>query len=386
MKASDSRLLREFVREVLKEDDTGGYGYVPTPGGGGFGGGMGYSSYGGSLKSIFVQPFIDAGKVIKASSAKALLRIKTLAKTAIETILTTMIPFLKSNYEHIFKVEQEQLKKLKDKYRDAFKGVDAAFTKDVMILSFMVSPQAFITTRLAMKAPEAVADMLDVLCVGNEGLSKYFDDLKKRLDAIDKDLKDDVSNYRVGSDGKMVPRNARGPYLTAKKRDLLKKAGIASGLARDGETIAEDVAPQQAKSAQQRKGEEVANTLRNPDVQKMLVSAPRVQEMQRDANALVQRLSTNVLAEASRVLSAQTLEDVQKIFGRPVEVPNLQELSPEDQQAAKDAVLSQVKTAAKDFYTKTIQADIEGLQRDGVDPNNLYIRSLQGILSKLAAF
>lgn len=351
MKANDDRLLREFVREVLKEDDTGGAGY------GGYGGvaggsGMGYMNYGKDLKSIFIQPFVDAGGVIKASTSKALLRMKTLAKVSIESILTTMIPFLKSNYEGIFKQEQEQLKKLKEKYKKAFEGVDAAFYNDVMVISFMISPEAFITAKLAQQAPRQVLGMLDVLTAGNEGTAKYFDDIKKRLDAIDKDLKDDPANYKIGADGKMVPKNHRGPYLTQKKRELLKKAGITSGLARTGATVSEaGVAPvQQAQpqmTAQQRMGEEVAQALKNPAVQKALAASPYVTQMQGDAKALAADIERRVVGEASKVLSAQSLEDLQKILGRPIEVSNLQTLSPQDQETAKAAVFTQVKAAVK---------------------------------------
>jgi regulator of RNase E activity RraB len=385
MKAKDDRLLREFVREVLKEDDTGGAGYGGI---GDFAGGsgMGYMNYGKDLKSIFIQPFVDAGGVIKASTSKALLRMKTLAKVSIEAILTTMIPFLKSNYEGIFKQEQEQLKKLKEKYKKAFEGVEKAFYNDVMVISFMISPEAFITAKLAQQAPRQVLGMLEVLTAGNEGLVTYFDDIKKRLDAIDKDIKDDPANYKIGPDGRMVPKNQRGPYLTQKKRDLLKKAGLSSGLARDGQSLAEaPVAQPFEMTAQQRMGEEVARALKNPDVQKEIARSPYAAQMRGDAKALAADIERRVLGEASRVLSAQSLEDLQKILGRPVEVSNLQTLDPQDQEAEKAAVLSQVKLAAKDFYLQALKADVEGLQKDGVDPNNLYIQALQSIISKIAA-
>lgn len=384
MKAKDDRLLREFVREVLKEDDTGGAGFGGI---GSFdgGSGMGYMNYGKDLKSIFIQPFVDAGGVIKASTSKALLRMKTLAKVSIEAILTTMIPFLKSNYEGIFKQEQEQLKKLKEKYKKAFEGVEKAFYNDVMVISFMISPEAFITAKLAQQAPRQVLGMLEVLTAGNEGLVAYFDDIKKRLDAIDKDIKDDPANYKIGPDGKMVPKNQRGPYLTQKKRDLLKKAGLTSGFARDGQGLAEaPVAPPLQMTAQERMGEEVARALKNPDVQKEIARSPYAAQMRGDAKALAADIERRVFGEASRVLSAQSLEDLQKILGRPVEVSNLQTLDPQDQEAEKAAVLSQVKLAAKDFYLQALRADVEGLQKDGVDPNNLYIQTLQNIISKLS--
>jgi len=378
MKPND--LLKEFIKESLNEDDTGGAGY-----GGGMNlssYGMGYMNYGGSLKSIFVQPFIDASGVIKAATGKALLRIKSLAKIVIETILTTMIPFLKSNYEEIFKIEHEQLKKLKEKYKDAFKGVDAAFTKDVMVLAFMVNPQQFITAKLAAQAPKQIIEILQVLTIKNEGLAKYFDDLKSRLDTIHKDLHDDPANYKLDASGKAVPKNSRGPYLTQKKKDLLNKAGLQSaGKQRVGKIVSE----QTLQSEELKIGEELAQALKSPEVINAIKDSSLAKAMGKDAILLTDDLAKKILDEASRILSADSLNTIQRILGRPLPLGQLDSLSPEERQESENAILTQVKAAAKDFYRQSIMADINGLQTDGVDSNNLYIKTLQNIIAKIDA-
>lgn len=364
MRNREERLLREYIKAVLNEDDTGGMGYIPS---GAYGWGM--SNYGDSLKKVFVDPFIDAGKVIKASSSKLLLRMKTLAKVAIETILTTMIPFLQSNYTLIFQNEREQLKKIHEKYKKSFEAVDRAFTGDAAFLAFMVSPEAYITAKFVAKSPEMAVGLLETLAVGNENLTKYFADLKNRLKLIDKELKDDVSNYKIGSGGTFVRRGARGPYMTQ------------TGISGSAPVAMEAVAPPGPNP----KVELVMQALKQPDVMRQLTETQLAKSMKADAYGVVQRIGHNILGEAQKVLSARTLDDLQRVTGKQVNVAGLEELQGPDRVNLEETVLKQVKASMKEFYTKSLQDEIAKTEEQGVDPNNLYIQALKGTLSKVAA-
>jgi hypothetical protein len=48
-------------------------------------------------------------------------------------------------------------------------------------------------------------------------------------------------------------------------------------------------------------------------------------------------------------------------------------------------MLMQVKAAAKAFYVKQLTTEIQTLQNQGVDSTNIYIRTLQGTLDKVAS-
>lgn len=374
MKNHEEKLLREFVKAIIVEDDTGGHGYYPSGAMNGMGGG---SNYGDSLKKVFVDPFIDAGKVIKASSSKLLLRMKTLAKIAIETILTTMIPFLQSNYEMIFKNEREELQKIHEKYKKNFEGVDRAFTGDAAFLAFMISPEAYITTKFIANSPQMALSVLETLAVGNEGLTKYFEDLKKRLQMIEKELKDDVSNYKI-SGNTFVKKGARGPYMTTKKKDLLRKAGIGQpgGAAIRAENFEKKIDP---------RVELVMSALKNPNVMRQLSQSPLAKSMKADAFQVVDRIDKKLFNEARNVLSAQTLQDLEKMMGRSVNVPGLEELEGQDRVNLEDGVLKQVKASMKEFYVQSIKKEIASLENSGVDSANLYIKALHDTVSKLAA-
>ncbi len=384
MKDREKRLLKEYVKAVIAEDDTGGYGYVPT---GGYGFGM--SNYGDSLKNVFIDPFIDAAGVIKASGTKLATRVKTLATVAIETILTTMIPFLKSNYTAIFKKEKEELQKIKEKYKKYFEGVDRAFVGDTAFLAFMISPTAFITTKTLRISSEAVVELIERICEGDKTVVDYMKDVASRLKNIQQQLNDDPSNYRLDPSGNVIKRGARSPYMTKKKRDILNKAGISpvsqqnSGMKRAGITISEDAA--QGGSVEAQKAAFLARALANPEIKKRIDASPAAQAMKKDAMGLVQRIDQNILGAAKRVLNVKTLQDLQAAMHKPINIPNADELQGEDKENLEHVVLAQVKAAMKEFYVKSLKDEIARIQGTGVDANNLYIRALNDTLSKVAA-
>lgn len=370
MKKIEEKLLRQYISVLLKEDDTGGMGYAPA-----MTGGMGAPNYGSSLKSVFIDPFLDAGKVIKASSSKVLLRMKTLAKVAIETILTSTIPFLQSNYELIFKNEKEALAKLHEKYKKNFEAVDKAFTNDFMLVSFMISPEAFITANLISKAPELAIDIFETLAVGNEGLVKYFEDLKKRFQFIGKELDDDISNYKIDDMGALARKNARGPYMTKAKRDLVRRAGL----------VGTNIAKEAFEPERQDKTQLLLNALKDQNIVRQLSETPLAKAMKADAIQLVNRLENGILTEAKKVMSANSIYEIQNLTQHHTEIPGIKELEQNDKAALESAVLSQVKSAMKQFYVETLKKEIALVESKGVDSANLYIKALHDTLTKISA-
>lgn len=375
-----TRLLREYVRVLLNEDDGGGDF--------GFGGGdnstmmgtWGFMDYGGSLKSIFVDPFLDVGKTAAAALSKVASRTKTLVKVVIETALTTSIPFLQSNYRLIFEQEKKELQKIREKYKDVFKANDEAFTKDVMLVAFMISPSAFITAKAAAKSPTLLMNTLEIFSHGNENLTAYLNDIKKRLEDIDKNLRDDVENYKLDRHDKFVPKNSRGPYMTAKKRELVKKAGLSAES--KNHPLREDAIQ---KSPQQQKNDLLMQVATDPHVKQMIEASPVAKQMELDARRVVLQISNGLLKEAMSVLSVTTLQQLQQLVKRPLGLEKLASLQPEEKAQAEQVTLQQIKAAMKAFYVRSVQTEIDTLLGQGLDPNNLYIASLRNTVSKIQA-
>lgn len=387
----DKKLLREFVRELLNEDDTGG-GYDM---GGGMGSGWGYYDYGKPLSDIFIKPFLDVGTTAMAVGTKFAARSKTLVKTLIETALTTAIPFLQSNYALIFSQEKQELEKIKEKYKAVFEANNAAFTEDVMILSFMLSPSTFLTAKTAQYAPDAIMSTLEVFSHGSENIAAYFEDIRKRIGAIEQDLKMNPDDYKVRGD-KVVGANSRGPYMTKAKRDLVKKAGLQDALEFDDDVIFEAMPVQQvqqpqqqapaAQTPEQKKTAILMQVASDPNLKKMIASSPLARQMETDARQIASNISSKIMKEASGVLNVKTAQDLQRVINKPIGLEKLNAMQPQEKQQAEQTLLTQTKAAMKSFYVKTIQTEINNLTAKGVDANNLYITTLKNTMAKVSKF
>ena len=370
-------LLREYVMTLLKEE--GDYGYSGDASS--MMGTMGYNEYGPSLKKIFIDPFLDVGKTATAAVAHMGVRTKSLLKIGTETVLTTFIPFMESNYKMIFDHEKKDLARIRDKYKDVFAVNSKAFTKDVMLLSFMISPTAFISTKLISNSPDLAVHVLEVLSHGNDSLKQYVEDIKKRLQNIEKELKDDIANYRKVNPERYVDTKVRGPYFTKKKRDLLQKAGINDSHDRGNAILQEAVS-----NAEQAKIDLLSEVFADPRVKSMLEQSSMTKQMQNDAKQITAKISSAIYNEAQKVMSARSIEELERLTKKNFGVAQKLQQAPENErQQLEEAMLMQVKAATKAFYVKQLTTEIQTLQNQGIDSTNIYIRTLQGTLDKVAS-
>ena len=382
---NDRRLLREYIRIILKEDeggggDYGGGGEWAGTIGGGYDTGWGYGEYGPTLYNIFIKPFADVGTIAKASAMKVTARTKAALKIAVESALTTMIPFLTSNYSKIFELEQKELTAIKNRYKQTFADIDNAFNNDAHFISFLISPSSYITTRLASATPDAFLHTMEIFTHGSENVSAYYEDLKGRLMKIEKDLSDNIMNYRKDVAARKVGEAPRGGYMTAAKKQALQKIGVNPHESRLREDD-EKKAPVK-KTKEQLFGEEIAKTFADPGFKKAVESSPEAQKMQAEANKIMHQISSKVMAEAQKVLSAQTPEQIERLTGKHLGLQQkIQQMPKEEQQAATQALMKQVKAAMKNFYVMSLTKQLQGLQ--DVDPNNLYTRTLNSMISKI---
>lgn len=187
MKSIEKRLLREYVRRTLKEDfsDYGGL----TPWSGGWGGSptssrssSGSGTGGNSLISIFIDPFVQAAKVIGAELGQTGVRIVTLAAKSLETVLDALIPGFQADYERINKTQKKYLEKIKQKYEPAYKAVAENWEHpDLQLFAFMHSPTTWLTYKAITSKPEAALTVYDAIAEGSQTLTLYLRDIRNRL-------------------------------------------------------------------------------------------------------------------------------------------------------------------------------------------------------------
>jgi len=161
---NNEQILKEYIRSVIAEDGDGG--------GGGDGGGLAGLSYGGSgsggigkygfgnkshairLLKIFTDPFKILSSELQQIGANA----KMLVGVFFESIMTTVIPFLESDYDKIFEQRDKSVKDIQSKYGDVYKEMWESFKQeDLLVLSFMMDPGLFMAGRAFWKTPEKAA-------------------------------------------------------------------------------------------------------------------------------------------------------------------------------------------------------------------------------------
>lgn len=330
------RVLKEYVRNALLEDDTGYGGYDLS--------GMGDSPYGmawggPSLFKVFVQPFADVISTGRAGAEKLSTRVRTLAKTVFEAVATSVIPILSSDFKKIFDKETEQLNKIKEKYRAVFERTDEALSNsDIALAAFLINPAATAASTILKTAPEVALGIFETLAGDNETLRSFL----KKLRASNK-----VARSQEKAD-------SAGPMWYEGR--LYEDAESSSNIVR---------------------------ALSNPKVVGMFNSTPVAREMKQDALSVVRRTTEELLARYKDVMKAHTIEDLVRLFPN-VDHAKLQPLSkvpPEQKDGIERTVTEQVRAAAKKLYSTSIQQRLDQMAKLGLSEDHTLVAGYKKVLN-----
>ncbi len=345
----ERRILKEYVKNVLLEDD-GGYGMTAqdisdnSP--------YGFSWGGPSLFKIFVEPFVDVFKTGKAAAEDISARSRAAAKVAFEAIATSLIPGLSSDYKAIFDKEHAELAKIRGKYRDVFERTDKALFNegnDFVLLAFLLDPARFITATALNKAPGAVLSVFEIFAGESLKLKSFFDKLKLLPHAP----------------GQSSDKEPSGGYMGG-------RGYIESKIYEAGEQ------PQDPNAALKAK-------LSNPKVLAAIQNSSKAKAMKQDAMVLVNQTINDLLSKVKAVSSARTLEDLARAapgFDRS-KLASIQKLPANERQVAEQAIVAQVKKAANAFYSKTLQTQIDSAMKAGVPADNPLLQGYKKVMGMI---
>ena len=170
----NEKLLREYIRTIIKED-YGGFGYGGYGDFGGYGGGSGGSGARTVVVKGLVEPFLDIFKIAKGKAKELSVQAQSLGKIALGAVAQTVIPILTVDFQKIFDKQKDDIAKIRKEYEGPLKASwDAITSSDASILAFMAYPEVTVTTILFKKAPEVAKEMLDVISGG-----KFSDNVKE---------------------------------------------------------------------------------------------------------------------------------------------------------------------------------------------------------------
>lgn len=326
-------MLRECIRELLAEDGEGSMGGFMGGGPADMGYGMHFGS-GEDLYKIFVQPFVDVGQTVAGKGKELSQNVQTLLHTAFETVATTLIPVLSSDYKQIFAAEKQRIDKIRGEYADVYKRTwDAFDNHDLLVASFMYDPSRFLTQKFIEQSPKVAAKLMSVLTGGT----------------IDPEL-----NGIIGS----------------------VKSGKHEGAIReDGEQPAPDP-----------KRQALVQGLLNPELLKQVSSSQRVQEMEREGKAMVQDTLKQVWQHAQKVMRAKSVQDLQHMVKKPIPgLDKLKQVPEQERQQGEQQLISNTKAAMKSFYIKSLEAQAKAAVDAGTPSDHPYVKAYQSVIGKIKA-
>lgn len=358
-------LLREYVKSVLAEDDAGG-----NPAYGGAGSidasgpyGVSFGS-GNDLIDTFISPFVDLFKTSVGQAKEITRRAGTVLNVALQTVLTTLIPIYGYNYSDVFEKEKEDLKKIREQYKDVYARTDKALSSsDAGMLAFMASPALVLGYKFGKTVPPAAAK-----------------ETKEMLSAITSGFSDKVLG-KVKSSYEKAGKWAVGDAGDAPKKGSGKKG--------PGSVFPEGRLYEDAE----KKGTMSLNkVLANKKFLDHVMNSPEAQRMQKQAEELYKRTLDEVYSQAETLLKkTKTVEDLEaqakgKLKGdMKAKIEEVKKLPPAEKEKAEKMLVDGVRKAMKEFYVKNLTDHVKKVIAAGIPTDAPYVKDYKSTIQKIGS-
>lgn len=363
---TDTELLREYVKSVIKEDGDAGFDSY-----GGMDAASAMSSpYGikfGSAQDLiktFVTPFTDVVKTAAGKTKEITRKAGTLVAVSFATIATTLVPIYGYRYKSLFDEEKKDIDSIKEEYKDVYDATNQALsTGDAGLLAFMACPAAVIGVLAAKQAPKAKQATLELLSALTGG---YAD---KLLDHVKSKAKK-AGNWEETKEKKST--NSK-----TSPSDFAGFGDISAGDFAFGESLIREEQDKKKKL-------NVASVISNKKFIDKALSSQKAVEVSKRATAIYRKTLKGVYKEASTVMKAKSVEDLQKLAKKQIpDVEKLKNLPPEEKQKAEQLLIQSVKKSMKEFYTKNLKDHVASVVKSGIPEDSQYVKDYKNIISKI---
>ena len=374
------RLLREYVREVLREDDTGAvWSDLHSHD-------MGMHPYGahfgtpGDLFKIFVKPFVDVFDTTMGKTKELSVRAQTLARVAFETIATTLVPIFSDSYKEIFANEKKHIDKIRQEYKEVYQSNwDAFRDNDAFWTAFCYAPWAIITVKLIKHSPKAAGRMLSTLTGGKADrvLSRLLGDWNAPGMSPKTGLNynggwRDGHGHMHGGWGETMGTGFGGMGFESVVRE-----DSEGGHKRKKKDEAGDDEARLDKAAQLLTSDKFMSQLRQSEV---------VRGMEQEAKAAVRGSLSQVYKEAKAVMGAKTLQDLAQRSGKQLKgLDKLQQVPQAERQKVEAQLLATLRQAMKNFYVKSLEGQVAAATKAGVPEDSPYVQDYRSVIGKVKA-
>jgi hypothetical protein len=337
-------------------EDDGGFGFDM----GGMIGpyGVHYAS-GSQLYDTFVKPFVDVFDVAKGKTKEVTARLFAMGKVIFETLATTILPWLTSDYEDIFAEEKQAIDKIRSEYSEVYAATWEAFhNKDVALAAFFCYPGIVLTGALAHRSPITTLNVLSTISGGE-------------FDTVITQIRTAYMSSGIGHKGGHKYSNTANMMFNSLGGDKIEWMGESR--------LYED----ESKSKKTKK-EQLADIVTNKKLVKKFLSTPHAQRLQSESRAIVRHTLTTIFERAQGITSAKTLEDVQKIVGKHLKgIDELKKMKPEERQQMEPKILDNLKASMKELYVKNLEAQAKDAISAGIPNNSGFIKMYADTIHKI---
>lgn len=385
----DRKLLKEYIRQILKED-----GEYLSPGAGE---GSPYGVAWGSsedLVSTFITPFTDVFKTAVGQSKEITRKGRTLLTLSFSALISSFVPFIGSSYKKIFEEERSDLEKIRNEYKEVYERTDKVFSSnEAAFLAFMAAPAPTLGFLAAKESPKVIKNLLSVVTgglsdnlfdqvkekavnagrwAGKEGRTSSIEDKIHRNDFIrfmdkDKDRYNDDSRYKDTSSETSA---------SVSGKDIGKAAAaVASELieARIFEKI------------EKKRGITSKEILANKTFISQAINLSDLASVQKRAIEIYRKTLTRVISEAQKILkNTHTIEDLEKISKKSLpETDKIKNLPPEEKKKAEKTLIDGIRKSMKDFYIKNLSDHVSEVVKSGIPEDSQYVKDYKSAIQKI---
>jgi len=342
----EEEMIREVVRrQLIKEyaDDYGQSYFTNSPSKG---------TYGASLKSMFIDPFLDAFKIGTAELKKLGTRVATAVHTIIEAALSTAVPSYQADYEGLMLQQQKRINDISKKYQGAYEAVAGSFKHpDIGLYTFMLDPLAWLSLKAISRRPEETLDAFGVFGQTNKAIALFL-----------KDIRNDLRGFG-GADAKL--------------------ASMSGGGGDSGASVASESRLLEKESEKETKAQFIQRKLSDPSFLKMIKDSELAQDMKADATKILSTTLKELQDAYKESMAVNSIADIEKISKNPNVSKAFNSIDPAKKKESEAVIVSAFKDATKQFQKQNIAKQIEYLENQGVSPKNEYLLSLRRLISSM---
>ena len=322
------------------------------------------------LYNTFVGPFVDVFKTAVGKSKEIGVKARTLLNVSVDTILSTLIPFYGANYAKIFDKEAENIKKLREKYKDVYERTDKALGgSDAVALAFMASPALVTGAWAASKAPGVIKDLLSGLSGGAS--DDIYEEIKEK--AIE------AGRWSLGEEEKDRQRRLR---QKKQKRKYGRRIGKI-----DPDVFFRESQLNEKEDEQDKKDITPEKVIKSKLFLSKTLEAPQIKELQKIATETYRTSLKEIYKQAQDVLkNSSSIEDLEKAAKKKIpEAENLKKLQGEERVKAEKILIDGVRKAMKEFYVKNLTDQVESVVSAGIPEGSQYVKEFRSVIQKIKA-